>query len=70
MNAMALTLGGFVVSMVEHDRPAAVEAFEAALAVSPSCAPTYFFGSCALSLAAEGRTTDRLGPACTALKPL
>ena len=52
-DAMALTLGGFVVSMVEHDRVAAVEAFETALAVSPSSAPTYFFGSCALSLAGE-----------------
>jgi adenylate cyclase len=52
-DAMALTLGGFVVSMVEHDRAAAVEAFEAALGVSPSAAFTYFFGSCALGLAGE-----------------
>ena len=50
---MALTLGGFVTSMVEHDRIAAIEAFNAALAVSPSTAFTYFFGSCALSLAGE-----------------
>jgi adenylate cyclase len=52
-DAMALTLGGFVVSMVEHDRAAAVEAFEAALGVSPFAAFTYFFGSCALGLAGE-----------------
>ena len=50
---MALTLGGFVVSMVEHDRVAAAEAFESALSLSPSSAPTYLFGSCALSLAGE-----------------
>jgi adenylate cyclase len=52
-DAMALTLGGFVVSMVEHDRVAAVEAFESALGLSPSAAFTYLFGSCALSLAGE-----------------
>ena len=52
-DAMALTFGAFVVSMVEHDRVTAVQAFETALAVSPSSAPTYFFGSAALSLAGE-----------------
>jgi adenylate cyclase len=41
-DAMALALGGFVVSMVEHDTAAAVEAFEAALGLSPSAAFTYF----------------------------
>ena len=68
-DAMALTLGGFVVSMVEHDRPAAVEAFEAALAVSPSCAPTYFFGSCALSLAAEAERPIDWGQRALRLSP-
>jgi adenylate cyclase len=52
-DAMALTLGGFVVSMVEHDRVVAVEAFESALGVSPSSAFTYLLGSCALSFAGE-----------------
>jgi hypothetical protein len=30
-------LAGFAISLVEHDQPATIEAFEAALALSPSC---------------------------------
>ena len=52
-DAMALTLSGFVISMVEHDRVVSAEAFKSALAVSPSSAFTYLLGSCALSLAGE-----------------
>ena len=52
-DAMALALGGFVVSMVEHDRVVAVEAFESALGVSPSSAFTYLLGCCALGFAGE-----------------
>jgi adenylate cyclase len=44
-DAMALTLGGFCIGMVEHDRAAAREAFEAAVALSPSSAFTYIMGS-------------------------
>jgi adenylate cyclase len=33
----ALGLAGFVIAIVEHDRRTAIEAFEAALALSPSC---------------------------------
>jgi adenylate cyclase len=36
-DATALGLAGFVISLVEHDRPTAIEAFETALALSPSC---------------------------------
>jgi len=43
-DAMALALGGFAIGMVEHDRKVAVEAFEAALALSASCAFAYSFG--------------------------
>jgi TolB-like protein len=43
-DAMALSLGGFVIGMVEHDRPAALEAFERAQALSPSSAFTLFTG--------------------------
>src|SRR5262249_17165460 len=35
-DAMALALGGFSIGIVEHDRAAAREAFEAAVALSPS----------------------------------
>jgi TolB-like protein len=52
-DAMALTLGGFVVSIVERDRVAAVEAFEAALGVSRSSAFTYLLGGAALGWAGE-----------------
>jgi TolB-like protein len=44
-DAMALTFGGFSIGMVEHDRAAASEAFEAGVALSPSSAFTYIMGS-------------------------
>ena len=44
-DAIALSLGGFVMGLVAHDRNAARQAFEAALALSPSCALTYNLGS-------------------------
>jgi hypothetical protein len=44
-DARALTFGGFSIGMVEHDRAAASEAFEAGVALSPSSAFTYIMGS-------------------------
>lgn len=44
-DALALSLGGFVMGLVAHDREASRQAFEAALALSPSCALTYILGS-------------------------
>jgi TolB-like protein/class 3 adenylate cyclase/tetratricopeptide (TPR) repeat protein len=44
-DAMALSIGGFVLGLVAHDREAAQQAFEAALNLSPSCALTYVLGS-------------------------
>ena len=44
-DAMALTFGGFSIGMVEPDRAAASEAFEAGVALSPSSAFTYIMGS-------------------------
>ncbi len=44
-DARALTLAGFSVGMDGHDRAGAFTAFEAALALSPSCALTYILGS-------------------------
>ncbi|MCP4330397.1 MAG: tetratricopeptide repeat protein [Alphaproteobacteria bacterium] len=44
-DAIELSLGGFSLGLVAHDRKAARQAFEAALAVSPSCALTYNLGS-------------------------
>src|SRR6202453_2307386 len=50
-NATALALGGFVISLTEHDRATAFEAFEQAIAVSPSSSFALFFGSNALAYA-------------------
>src|SRR5215470_16618019 len=44
-DAISLSLGGFALGMVAHDREAARQAFDAALALSPSCALAYTFGS-------------------------
>jgi tetratricopeptide (TPR) repeat protein len=44
-DALALTFAGFSIGMDGHERAAAFTAFEAALAVSPSCALTYILGS-------------------------
>jgi len=55
-DSTALTLAGFVVGMDEHDRAAASQAFETALALSPSSAFTYAVGSAVLGW---GGDTDR-----------
>jgi tetratricopeptide (TPR) repeat protein len=44
-DASALALGGFALGLVAHDREAAHQAFEAAIALSPSCALIYVLGS-------------------------
>jgi TolB-like protein/class 3 adenylate cyclase/Flp pilus assembly protein TadD len=49
-DAVALALGGFGLGSVGHDREAARQAFEAALALSPSCALTYMLGSVVMIL--------------------
>jgi len=47
-DAIALSLGGFSLGLVAHDRAAARQAFEAAQALSPSCALSYNLGSVVL----------------------
>jgi adenylate cyclase len=69
-DAMALTLGGFVVSIVERDRVAAVEAFEAALGVSPSSAFTYLLGGSALGWAGEAKRAITWGERGLRLSPV
>jgi hypothetical protein len=44
-DAFALTFAGFSIGMDAHDRNSAFAAFDAALALSPSSALTYFCGS-------------------------
>jgi tetratricopeptide (TPR) repeat protein len=52
-DARALTLAGFSLGMDGHDRAGAFTAFEAALALSPSCALTYILGSVVAGWAGE-----------------
>ncbi len=52
-DATALTLGGFNLGMIEHDRAAASEAFEAAIVLSPSSAFAYILGSIQLGFAGD-----------------
>jgi TolB-like protein len=52
-DATALALGAFGISMVEHDRVTAFEAFDQALALSASSSFTFFFGSVAMAYAGE-----------------
>jgi hypothetical protein len=68
-DAMALVLGGFAMGLVAHDREAARQAFEAALALSPSCAPAYAFGCVVMATGGDadraidwGERTLRLSP--------
>jgi TolB-like protein/Flp pilus assembly protein TadD len=50
-DATALALGAFVLGMLEHDRATAIEAFERALALSPSSAFVLFLGCGVLAYA-------------------
>jgi TolB-like protein/Tfp pilus assembly protein PilF len=52
-DATVLALGAFVIGLIEHDRVAAREAFERALAISPSSAVTLFLGGIFLAFAGE-----------------
>lgn len=52
-DARALTLAGFSIGMDGHDRTGAFTAFEAASALSPSCALTYILGSVVSGWAGE-----------------
>ena len=52
-DAAALAMGAFAIGLAEHDRVAAGEAFERALALSPSSALTLFLGAVALAYAGE-----------------
>ena len=52
-DALALTFAGFSIGMDGHDRAAAFTAFESALAISPSTALAYIFGSVILGWAGE-----------------
>jgi adenylate cyclase len=68
-DAIALTFGGFSLGVVAHDRDAALNAFEAALAISPSCAPTYIFGSVVLAYSGDADRAIDWGERALRLSP-
>ena len=68
-DALALSFAGFVIGMDKHDRSAAFTAFEAALAVSPSSAITYFLGSILLGWAGEAERAIEWGERGLRLSP-
>ena len=69
-DAIALSLGGFVMGLVAHDRDAARQAFDAALAVSPSCALAYLLGSIVAVFAGDTERTVDWGEQAMRLSPL
>ncbi|MGH6726899.1 MAG: adenylate/guanylate cyclase domain-containing protein [Pseudolabrys sp.] len=69
-DALALSLAGFAIGMDAHDRAAAFAAFEAALAVSPSCAIAYILGSVILAFAGEAERAIDWGERGLRLSPL
>jgi len=69
-DAIALSLGGFCMGMVAHDREAARQAFEAALALSPSCALTYILGSVVMVFAGDADRGIEWGERALRLSPI
>jgi adenylate cyclase len=69
-DATALALGGFAIGMVGHDRGAARRAFEAALALSPSCALAYNFGSVVMAVGGDADLAIDWGERALRLSPL
>ena len=68
-DAIALSLGGFVMGLVAHDRSVARQAFEAALALSPSCALTYILGSVVMVFAGDADRSIEWGERALRLSP-
>lgn len=68
-DAIALTFGGFALGLVAHDREAAHQAFEAALALSPSCALTYVLGSVVMAYAGNADRAIEWGERALRLSP-
>jgi adenylate cyclase len=69
-DALTLSFAGFVIGMDKHDRAGAFAAFDAALAVSPSSAITYFLGSILLAWAGEAERAIEWGEHGLRLSPL
>jgi adenylate cyclase len=62
-------MGGFALGLVAHDREAARNALEAALAVSPSCALAHSFGSVVLATGGDAERGIEWGERALRLSP-
>jgi TolB-like protein/Flp pilus assembly protein TadD len=69
-DATAMALGAFVIGLVEHDRAAAREAFERALALSPSCAFALFLGGIFLAWTGEAERAIEWAERALRLSPV
>jgi TolB-like protein len=69
-DATALALAAFTIAMVEHDRATAFEAFERALALSPSSALSLFLGCIALAYAGDAEHAIDWGERGLRLSPI
>lgn len=69
-DATALTLGGFVVGMVLRDHRAARQAFDSALAISPTCALTYMLGCVIMGWTGETERALEWGEWAMRLSPI
>ena len=69
-DAVALTCGGNAIGMVAHDRALAQEAFEAALAISPSTAAAYMWGALNMGWAGEAERAIEWGERGIRLSPM
>jgi adenylate cyclase len=69
-DAAALSMSGFIIGMDEHDRAAALQAFEAALALSPSTAFAYMAGSVVFGWAGDAKRAIEWAESALRLNPL
>jgi TolB-like protein/Tfp pilus assembly protein PilF len=69
-DALALSFAGFVLGIDAHDRAAAFDAFDAAIAISPSTATTYIFGSIILAFAGDAEHAAEWAERSLRLSPL
>jgi TolB-like protein/class 3 adenylate cyclase len=68
-DATALTIAGFCIGLIEHDHASAFQAFDAALALSPSSAFTYIFGAALSGWAGEVDRAIEWGERAMRLSP-
>jgi adenylate cyclase len=69
-DAMALSLGAFVIGIVEHDRVVAVDVFERALALSPSSAFALSMGSIVYAHAGKAKRAIEWAERAVRLSPI